>query len=119
MKPLRKSLPILILLVAILSACAPQPAVEELSPVTVQLKWVHQAQFAGFYAAVDKGFYAEEGLDVTINPGGVDIDIMDEVLSGRAEFWPDWSRIRHSQSQRRKTSQGRSPPPIVTIPLCW
>ncbi len=86
MKPLLKSLPILILLAAILSACSPQPAVEELTPVTVQLKWVHQAQFAGFYVAVDKGFYAEEGLDVTLNPGGVGIDIMDEVLSGRAEF---------------------------------
>ena len=38
--------------------------------VTLQLKWVTQAQFAGYYVALDKGFYEEEDLDVTINPGG-------------------------------------------------
>ncbi len=38
--------------------------------VTIQLKWVTQAQFAGYYVAQDKGFYEEAGLDVTINPGG-------------------------------------------------
>ena len=54
--------------------------------ITVQLKWVHQAQFAGFYAAVEKGFYAAENLDVTLVPGGVGINIIDEVLSGNADF---------------------------------
>ena len=38
--------------------------------VTLQLKWVTQAQFAGYYVAKDKGFYKEAGLDVTIKPGG-------------------------------------------------
>jgi NitT/TauT family transport system substrate-binding protein len=38
--------------------------------VTLQLKWVAQAQFAGYYVAKDRGFYREAGLDVTINPGG-------------------------------------------------
>lgn len=38
--------------------------------VTLQLKWVTQAQFAGYYVALDKGFYGEEDLDVTIKPGG-------------------------------------------------
>ena len=42
-------------------------------PLTVQLKWVTQAQFGGYYVAKDKGFYEEEGLDVTIKPGGPDI----------------------------------------------
>jgi NitT/TauT family transport system substrate-binding protein len=37
------------------------------------LKWVPQAQFAGYYVAQEKGFYKEEGLDVTIKPGGTDI----------------------------------------------
>ena len=41
--------------------------------VTIQLKWVTQAQFAGYYVAKDKGFYKEAGLDVTIKPGGPDI----------------------------------------------
>ncbi|HPG23789.1 MAG TPA: ABC transporter substrate-binding protein, partial [Amaricoccus sp.] len=41
--------------------------------VTLQLKWVTQAQFAGYYVAADQGFYEEEGLNVTIKPGGPDI----------------------------------------------
>jgi NitT/TauT family transport system substrate-binding protein len=38
--------------------------------ITLQLKWVTQAQFAGYYVARDKGYYKEADLDVTINPGG-------------------------------------------------
>jgi NitT/TauT family transport system substrate-binding protein len=41
--------------------------------VTLQLKWVTQAQFAGYYVAKDKGYYEAEGLDVDIKPGGPDI----------------------------------------------
>ena len=41
--------------------------------MTLQLKWVTQAQFAGYYVAKDKGFYEEEGLDIEIKPGGPDI----------------------------------------------
>lgn len=41
--------------------------------ITLQLKWVTQAQFAGYYVAKDKGFYEAEGLDVDIKPGGPDI----------------------------------------------
>jgi len=41
--------------------------------VTLQLKWVTQAQFAGYFVAKDKGFYDEEGLNVNILPGGPDI----------------------------------------------
>ena len=37
-------------------------------PVTLQLKWVTQAQFAGYYVAKDKGFYTDEGIDITIKP---------------------------------------------------
>ena len=58
--------------------------------VTVQLKWVTQAQFAGFYAALDQGFYEEEGLDVTIRPGGPDIVPEQVVLGGQAEFGVNW-----------------------------
>ncbi len=63
---------------------------EDLTPVTLQSKWVVQAQFAGFYAAVDQGFYEDEGLDVTIKPGGPQIVPEQVVLGGQAEFGIDW-----------------------------
>ena len=44
--------------------------------VTIQLKWVTQTQFAGYYVAQDKGFYKEEGLNVTIKPGGPDLSLI-------------------------------------------
>jgi NitT/TauT family transport system substrate-binding protein len=58
--------------------------------VTLQLKWVTQAQFAGYYAALEKGYYDEEGLNVTIKPGGPDITPEQVVASGGAEFGLDW-----------------------------
>src|SRR5919106_203746 len=63
---------------------------EELTPVTLQSKWVVQAQFAGYYAAVDQGFYEDEGLDVTIRAGGPDIVPEQVVLGGQAEFGINW-----------------------------
>ena len=65
-------------------------ASEELTPVTLQSKWVPQAQFAGYYAAVDQGFYEDEGLAVTIRAGGPDIVPEQVVLGGQAEFGIDW-----------------------------
>jgi NitT/TauT family transport system substrate-binding protein len=62
----------------------------ELTPVTLQSKWVVQAQFAGYYAAVEQGFYEDEGLDVTIRAGGPDIIPEQVVLGGQAEFGIDW-----------------------------
>src|ERR671915_972049 len=58
--------------------------------VTLQLKWVTQAQFAGYYAALEQGFYEEEGLDVTLKPGGPDIVPEQVVLGGQAEFGINW-----------------------------
>src|SRR3989454_4528142 len=58
--------------------------------VTLQLKWVTQAQFAGYYAAKAKGLYAAEGLDVTIRPGGPDIVPEQVVAGGGAQFGIDW-----------------------------
>jgi len=57
-----------------------------LDQVTVQLKWIHQAQYAGFYAAEAQGFYEEEGIDVTFIPGGIGIDIFAGVADGSIEF---------------------------------
>ncbi len=53
---------------------------------TLQLQWVAQAQFAGYYVALDKGWYREEGIDLTINPGGADIVPIDQVVSGKSDF---------------------------------
>src|SRR5256712_4979147 len=58
--------------------------------VTLQLKWVTQAQFAGYYAAKQKGFYTAEKLEVTIRPGGPDIVPEQVVAGGGAEFGLDW-----------------------------
>lgn len=61
-----------------------------LTPITLQLQWVAQAQFAGYYAAVDQGFYADEGLDVTIAEGGGDIVPQDVLAAGDADFAISW-----------------------------
>ena len=58
--------------------------------VTLQLKWVTQAQFAGFYAAKTKGFYRQAGLDVNLKVGGPDISPEQVVLGRQAEFGIDW-----------------------------
>jgi NitT/TauT family transport system substrate-binding protein len=54
------------------SAAATAPA--ETTKVKLTLQWVTQAQFAGYYAALDKGYYKEEGIDLTIQPGGPDVN---------------------------------------------
>lgn len=58
--------------------------------VTLQLKWVTQSQFAGYYVAKDKGFYTEENLDVTIKPGGPDIAPEQVIAGGGADVIVDW-----------------------------
>ena len=63
---------------------------DELTPVNLQLQWVTQSQFAGYYAAVDQGFFEEEGLDVTILEGAVEIVPQQVVASGAAEFGIAW-----------------------------
>ncbi|MCQ0969742.1 ABC transporter substrate-binding protein [Paracoccus sp. TK19116] len=58
--------------------------------LTLQLKWVTQAQFAGYYVALDKGFYEEEDLNVTIKPGGPDIAPEQVIAGGGADVIVDW-----------------------------
>ena len=65
-------------------------AAQAADPLTLQLKWVTQAQFAGYYVAKDKGFYDEENLDVTIKPGGPDIAPVQVLLGGGADVMVDW-----------------------------
>ena len=61
-----------------------------LKKVTIQLKWVTQSQFAGYYAAKDKGYYKAAGLDVNLKVGGPDIVNEQTVLSRQAEFGINW-----------------------------
>ncbi len=58
--------------------------------LTLQLKWVTQAQFAGYYVAQEKGFYEEEGLEVTILPGGPDIAPTQVLAGGGADVIVEW-----------------------------
>jgi NitT/TauT family transport system substrate-binding protein len=58
--------------------------------LTLQLKWVTQAQFAGYYVAQDKGFYKDVGLDVTIKAGGPDINPSQVIAGGGADVVVDW-----------------------------
>ena len=58
--------------------------------LTLQLKWVTQAQFAGYYVAKDKGFYDAVDLDVEIKPGGPDIAPPQVIAGGGADVILDW-----------------------------
>jgi len=58
--------------------------------LTLQVKWVTQAQFAGYYVAKDKGFYTDAGLDVTIKPGGPDVAPEQVIAGGGADVIVDW-----------------------------
>ncbi|MCC6616271.1 MAG: ABC transporter substrate-binding protein [Anaerolineae bacterium] len=75
------------LALALVPAAAAQDGPDAVSLV---LKWVPQAQFAGYYAARDQGFYEDMGLDVTIIAAGVDINPQQLVASGEAQFGIDW-----------------------------
>lgn len=72
---------LLLMQLSILSAFAHNP-----TEYILQLRWLHQFQFAGYYAAVEKGFYKEQGLNIAIKEGAADIDPLNEVLLQRADF---------------------------------
>ena len=65
-------------------------AAQAADSVTLQLKWVTQGQFAGYYVAQDKGYYEEAGLDVEIKPGGPDIAPVQVLAGGGADVMVDW-----------------------------
>jgi len=78
------------LMTSVLALAAMAGAAQAADEVTLQLKWVTQAQFAGYYVALDKGFYDEEGLDVTILAGGPDIAPTQVIAGGGADVVIDW-----------------------------
>ena len=79
----------LALMAGTMSLAATQAAMAA-DKVTLQLKWVAQGQFGGYFVAKDKGFYKEEGLDVTIKPGGPDIAPEQVIAGGGADVIVDW-----------------------------
>src|SRR5258705_3369718 len=85
--PIRPKLALLRLLIvgASLALAASHPAVA-LEAVSLQLKWKHQFQFAGYYQALEQGLYRDAGLDVTIREGGPDIDVSEAGGGGKADF---------------------------------
>ena len=77
-------------LLAIAATVAMGTAASAADKLTLQLKWVTQAQFAGYFVAADRGFYDAEGLDVTIKPGGPDISPVQVIAGGGADVVIDW-----------------------------
>lgn len=81
----RRTIPLLCAALLLAAASSPNPAFGS-GKVVVQLAWKHQFQFAGYYAALDQGYYREAGLDVTLAEGGEGTFAREEVLSGRAQY---------------------------------
>src|SRR4029077_15935085 len=83
-RPFRPTLALLRRLIAgaslVLAASHPAAALDS---VSMQLKWKHQFQFAGYYQALEQGFYRDAGLDVPIREGGPGIDVAETVASGK------------------------------------
>lgn len=79
-------LPVIAVIVLLTAGCQAKEPDKSPEEVIVQLKWHHQAQFAGFYAADQNGFYAAEGLSVNFVEGGPKVDLVNSVLDGTAQF---------------------------------
>lgn len=89
MKTIANTCALLLVAMTLLAACRPQEVEKPRDEVTVQLEWIHQAQFAGMYAAAKKGFYVEEDIAVTLNPGGPDLlpdQAVADLVGGKADF---------------------------------
>ena len=89
------------LIVSVCLALAASHPAAALDAVSLQLKWKHQFQFAGYYQALEQGFYRDAGLDVSIREGGPGIDVAQTVASGKSDFGVcsasvlrEWSRGR-------------------------
>src|ERR1700692_2488818 len=80
----RKIIKALVLVAAAFGASCSSP--RQQTEVKGRLKWTHQAQFAGFYTADQKGFYRDAGLQVKINPGGSDFPAVQMVVGGGEQF---------------------------------
>ena len=96
-----------------ITGCGPAEIKEPPDKVTVQLKWFHQVQFAGFYAADQKGFYKEEGIDATLLPSAyLELDtVIDDLLNGTTDF-----AIRGGDEVLTARADGK---PIIAIAITF
>lgn len=83
---LKRIIQIVLVFVGYILSTTSGVASEDDNVVHLQLRWHHQFQFAGYYAALEKGFYAEEGLKVELHSGSPQHQPVQEVLSGRAQY---------------------------------
>ncbi|NTU84244.1 MAG: ABC transporter substrate-binding protein [Chloroflexales bacterium] len=84
---MNKRILLLCALLIVLAGCGlGAPSSAALEPVAVQLLWTHNAEFAGFYAADQLGYYTDEGLAVTLREGGSTVDYLTPVIEGSAQF---------------------------------
>jgi NitT/TauT family transport system substrate-binding protein len=97
----------ILLLVLFIAGCTPQEVKKPLDEVTVQLKWVHQAQFAGLYMAQEKGYYSDENINIKFIEGGSGISLTEPLMNGQADF-----SILSPEELIAKRSEGL---PIVAI----
>ena len=77
---------IVILLIVPVVSLYSNPKKSELDQVSVRLKWIYQAQFAGFFTAEQKGFYKEQGTNVILTPGGAESPSIQMVAGGGEQF---------------------------------
>ena len=87
---MKKILSLFVYLFAIASVLSAAPSVEKIS---LQLMWKHQFEFAGYYVALEKGFYKDAALDVAIREYQSGIDVIDSVLSQKSDFGVDRSTL--------------------------
>lgn len=80
----------LFVVILMLAGCSDENESSDGTPITLQLKWVPQAQFAGYFVALEKGYYKDAGLNVKIAPGGPDIVPEQQVANGSAQIGVDW-----------------------------
>ena len=85
-----------------------EPEDGEATKITLQLKWVTQAQFAGYYAAAQQGYYDKAGLDVNLKVGGPNITPEQVVIGGGADIGLDWLPTCSPRARRAGDRLGRA-----------
>ncbi|MBU1932104.1 ABC transporter substrate-binding protein [Patescibacteria group bacterium] len=78
----------ILLWVILLSGCSKEPS--RLEKASLRIHWTAQTQFAGYYVALDRGWYRDEGIDLTIHTGGPDIDAVEMISTGEDDFATGW-----------------------------
>jgi diguanylate cyclase (GGDEF)-like protein/PAS domain S-box-containing protein len=86
---------------AVLSWCASAAPAFARDKVRLQLRWQHQYQFAGYYMAIDHGYYAEAGLDVTLIEGAAEREPVTQVTQGKAEYGIGTSDLVLARAQKK------------------